>query len=498
MNVQDRPQKPPTSTSALRASVVASLGVAGLLSLLGGCAVGPNYKAPEQHPPAAFHAGKSFGAEQIDREWWGSFQDAALSRLVAQSITNNPDLRIATSRLREARALLNETRFDQLPTLRNNNSYANSLGSVAARPGFSRNAREGELYHAGFDATWELDLFGSVRRSVEARRADLEAIESQRHDVLVSLVSEVARNYFELRGAQSELAVAQRNAENQRETVKLAAALREGGRGTALDVARATTQLNTTLAAIPPLETSIERSLNRIAVLLGLQPGTLAEDLRKPAPLPALDRWPNIGQPADLFRRRPDIRSAERNLAAATARIGLATADLFPHVSFSGSVALEGTTFSRMGQAGGDTWSFGPRISWAALDLGRVKQRVKAAGARAEGALAGYEKTVLGALEETENALVDYGRQQARLVSLKAAVTSATEAVALARQRYQDGVSDFLTVLDAERVQLQVQDAQAASETRTATALVSIYKALGGGWEAAEAASATNAPAVKR
>ncbi len=453
-----------------------------LTLLIPGCSVGPAYKAPEPHAASSFASGAGYGTAAPDLQWWTSFHDPRLEGLIARAMTNNPDVRVATARLQEARALLNESRADLHPTVRSEDSYNNGLASVAARPSFPRNAREGELYHAGFDATWELDLFGRVRRSVEARRADLATLEAQKRDVLVSLMGEVARNYFELRGNQSQLAVARRNAENQQETVRLAIALRDGGRGTELDVARARTQLNLTLASVPPLESAVERSLHRIAVLTGEQPGSLPRELREATPVPAFTTLPNIGAPADLFRRRPDIAAAERSLAAATARVGVAAGDLFPKVTFTGTVALEGTTFTRMGGSGGDTWGFGPHISWAAFDLGRVRQRVKAAGARAEAALALYDKTLLAALEETENALVDYGRQQARRDALKASVASATQAVGFARQRYKDGVADFLTVLDAERVQLQVEDSLAASETRTATALVAIFKALGGGW----------------
>lgn len=454
----------------------------GILAFASGCAVGPQYKAPQTELPGRFRSAETYGTNTVDVLWWRSFQDSQLETLISESVTNNPDLRIATARLKQARALLNESRLDYYPTIRNEEFYNNGLSSLAARPNFPRSAREGELYHAGFDASWELDFFGHVRRSVQAARAQYESLEAQRREVWVSLVSEVARNYFELRGTQVQLEVAVRNAENQRETVRLATALREGGRGTELDVARAKTQLNSTLASIPLLESSIERSLHRMAVLVGEQPGSLPDSVKKGSPASFRASLPDIGNPSDLLRRRPDVRVAERDLAAATARVGIATADLFPRVTFNGNVALEGTTFARMGKAGGDTWGFGPRISWAALDLGRVRQRVRAAGAEAEAALANYEKVVLLALEETENALVDYGRQRARREALAASAESANQAVTLARQRYQDGVTDFLTVLDAERVLLQTQDSLAASETRTATALIAIYKALDGGW----------------
>jgi multidrug efflux system outer membrane protein len=293
----------------------------------------------------------------------------------------------------------------------------------------------------------------------------------------------VARNYFELRGAQNQLAVARHNAENQRQTLDLTHALLDAGRGTELDVARAEAQLNATLAIIPPLETTINRALYRLGVLIGQAPTALVEELSAPLPLPGLPELVALGQPADLLRRRPDIRVAERNLAAATARVGVATADLFPRVTLFGSIGVDVSSFVGLWTGGGDTFAIGPSIFWAAFDLGRVRARITAADARTEAALAQYEQRVLLALEETENSLVDFNRQQARRDLLGASALASEKAAALARLRYQSGVADFLTVLDAERTLLAAQDLLAVSETRTATALITVYKALGGGWE---------------
>jgi multidrug efflux system outer membrane protein len=301
--------------------------------------------------------------------------------------------------------------------------------------------------------------------------------------VLVTLISEVARNYLELRGAQNELAVARGNVENERDTLDVTAAKFKAGRATELDTARARAQLESTLASIPPLEAAVKHSIHRLGVLTGQQPTALESELAPPAPIPALPPLVNIGNPADLLRRRPDIRSAESSLAAATARIGVQTADLFPRVTFNGNLGVQANTVSRLFGNGADTYSFGPSITWAALDLGHVLARVKAANAQADAQLAAYEKTVLSALEETENALVDFGREQVRRDYLRQSERSATQAMALARQRYEGGVDDFLPVLDAQRTQLSIQAQLAQSETRAATSLVAIYKALGGGWE---------------
>jgi len=463
---------------------VKSTGILLLLSgLFAGCAVGPNYQEPRMNVSASFANQDRPGLSTQDAEvsWWRGFNDEKLNRLVDLALAGNHDLRVATARLREARALWSEAEFDRFPTVTAQGSYARQRSSEVLAPGVRD--RDLDLYHVGFDATWELDFFGRVRRSIEAVSADVDAQEASRRDVIVSLLSEVARNYLELRGAQSQLEVARRNAENQRETLNLTFAVLEGGRGTELDTSRAQAQLNSTLATIPPLETRIKSAIYRLGVLTGQQPTALEQELSQALPVPELPKIVALGQPEDLMRRRPDIRIAERSLAAATARIGVAVADLFPRVTFVGSIALEAGSFSSLGSRGSDTFSFGPRIFWAAFDLGRVRARIRQADARAEAALAQYEQRVLTALEETENALVNFGRQQMRRDFLKESAQASEKATALARLRYQYGVSDFLTVLDAERTLLQAQDQLAQSETTTGTALVAVYKALGGGWQ---------------
>jgi multidrug efflux system outer membrane protein len=455
------------------------------LLILAGCAVGPNYKTPKTAVPTAFANGAqtNMSAGNAVVSWWRGFDDPKLNQLVDLALTNNYDLRIATATLREARALHRQTQFDLLPAVNGVADYNRTLFSKDFQPGVSRKNRQIELYDAGFDAAWELDFFGRVRRSVEATAAEVQVAVADRRAVQVSLISEMARNYFELRGAQNELAVAQRNADNQRETLKITQARSDGGRGTDLDVARARAQLNSTLAAIPPLEAAVARAIHRLSVLTGQQPTALVAELKEPAPMPALPALVAISNPEALLRRRPDVRAAEQTLAAATARIGIATADLFPRVTFNANIALQSSTFSGLAKAGADTWSFGPSITWAALDYGHVRARIQATDARAAGALAAYEQTVLITLEETENALVDFGREQVRRDFLSEAVQASQTAATLARQRYENGATDFLTVLDAERVLYEAQDQLAQSQTRTGTALVAVYKALGGGWE---------------
>ncbi len=455
-----------------------------LLGLLTGCAVGPDYREPEIQVRDSFanQTQPGLSTDEVEVSWWRGFSDERLNRLVELAIAGNYDLRIAMARLREARALRSETRFDLFPIVTSETSFTKQrLSEVLAPPPEERDV---DFFSTGFDMTWELDFFGRVRRSIEARSAEVGAAEATRRDVIVSLLAEVARNYFELRGTQHQLEVALRNAANQQQTLDLTIALLEGGRGTELDTSRARAQLNSTLAIIPPLETAIKRALNRLGVLTGQQPTALEPELSEPMPLPHTPNLVAIGSPEDLLRRRPDIRVAERNLAAATALIGVATADLFPRVTVAGNFSLQAVSFTNIGTSGSDAYFLSPRIFWAAFDLGRVRARIQAADARADAALAQYELTVLTALEETENALVDFGRQQKRQGFLRTSAEASEKAAELARLRFQYGVTDFLTVLDAERTLLEAQDRLAESETRTATALIAVYKALGGGWQA--------------
>ena len=453
--------------------------------MLAGCAVGPDYKAPKTSVPPSFANGAQaqYTNGPTVTAWWRGFDDAELNKLVDRAAVSNLDLRIATANLLQARALRLGAKSDFFPVVSADASYDNFKYSQAGLFGAVGVGRQEELYDVGFDAAWELDIFGRVRRSVQAATAAVQAARATRRDVLVSLTSEVARNYFELRGLQNELAVLHRNADNEKETLKITQDRRDAGSGTDLDVARASAQLDNTLAAIPPAESAIAHAIHRLGVLTGQQPTALTDELQAPAPMPELPEMVAIGNPAQLLRRRPDIRVAERNLAAATALIGVATGDLFPRVTFNGSVGLQATSFTGLGGPESDTRSLGPDITWAALDYAHVRSRIKAAGAEPTPQLAQYEKTVLTALEETENALVDFGRARARRQFLTESVKASQSAADLAHLQYENGATDFLTVLDAERVLLESQDQLAQTDTQTATALVAVYKALGGGWE---------------
>jgi multidrug efflux system outer membrane protein len=411
-----------------------------------------------------------------------------LNALIDKALRNNYDLKSALANLREARALYLEAGLNLAPIITSHANYTEQKRSIGSLNNRNFVPRDLKLYSVGFDAFWEVDFFGRVRRDIEASSDEVEAQEASLRDLGVSVIAEVARNYFELRGLQNQLAVAKKNADNQAQTLEITQARLEIGRGTELDTSRAQAQLDSTRAIIPPLETAINRAIHRLGVLTGQQPGALSAKLSQFAPLPKLPESISIGSPAELLRRRPDIRIAERSLAASTARIGVATADLFPRVTFVGTLSLEASMLSGLGAAGSEAYSAGPRISWAALDLGRVYARIKAADANAEANLAQYEQTVLNALEETENALVAYDRDRSRRALLASAAKASENAHHLAHLRFEEGIADFLTVLDTETRLLQDQSQLAQSETATATSLIAIYKALGGGWEVMTAA----------
>lgn len=466
-------------------SVRRCLGVS-LSLLLTGCAVGPDYETPATEAPRSFaQADKDrYRGDGVEVRWWRQFKDSELERLIAWAINHNRDLRAAEANLQQARALYRDAAFDLLPTVTARGTYTDTVRSFDSLNRRAFVPRGLSLYNIGFDATWELDFFGRIRRGIEAREAEVEGAEAGRRDLIVSLIAEVARNYFELRGLQEQRATAERNAENQRATLDLTRERLNAGIGTELDTARAEAQYQATRAVLPPIEARIAQSIHRIGVLTGDPPEAPLKRLSKPQPLPALPVQVRIGSPAELLRRRADVRGAERTLAASTAQIGVATADLFPRVVFNGTLSLEAKDLGGLGAAASDAHSFGPRITWAALDLGQVRARIQAADARAEADLARYEQAVLSALEDTENALAGYQQERERADRLAAAAAASEQAYRLAHLRFDEGVTDFLTVLDSERRLLEDQGQLAVSRTATVTSLIALFKALGGGWEA--------------
>jgi len=322
--------------------------------------------------------------------------------------------------------------------------------------------------------------------AVEAARGDVGAAAATLQDARVSVIAEVARDYFILRGLQDQLALTQRNADNQFSSLKLTRNRLEAGRGNELDTSRAEAQWQTTLASIPSLQATIATTCYRLSVLTGRQPTTLSAGLATLAPMPALPPLNAIGSPEALLRRRPDVRVAERRLAASTARVGVAMGDLFPKVTLVGDVGYFAPTFGDFGQSEARSFSVGPSISWAAFDLGRVRARISSSKALTDAALASYESAVLGALEDTEGALISYGRSQSRRDALKIAAAASDRAADLARKRFEGGLIDFLEVLDAERTALSAELLLSQSRTDAATSLIAVYKALGAGWRVPE------------
>jgi multidrug efflux system outer membrane protein len=453
-------------------------------TVLSACAVGPNYQRPVTPVPPQFaNVGQpGFSGGEVEAKFWTLFNDPKLDQLVTDALAANKDLKRARANLVASRAARRLAGFDLFPTVTAKGSYSHTRDSTNQLPPAISPVRTLDDVDVGFDAFWELDFFGRVRRNYQAARADEQASAANLRDVQVTVTAEVARNYFVLRGLQEQLAVAVSNADNQTQTLKVTEARLEAGRGTELDTARAEAQVKTTLASIPLLESSIATTIYRLSVLTGRLPDALTSELQVAQPLQALPSLNAVGDPATLLRRRPDIRVAERTLAGSTARIGVAIGDLFPKVTFTGAVGYDAATFRGIGKTGSDIYSIGPSISWAAFDLGRVTSRIKIARAQTEADLATYESSVLGALEETEDALITYGRAQSRRELLTQAASASERAADLARQRFTGGLTDFVNVLEAERDALTVQDELAQSHTQTATALVAVYKALGGGW----------------
>jgi multidrug efflux system outer membrane protein len=465
-----------------------------LAALAGGCAVGPNYHRPEVAAPAQWSeplAGGETNSPAPLAGWWKNFHDAELDSLIARAVQSNLDLRIAQARVREARAQYKFTSADLGPTVNASGSYSRVkesehepiLGSFPLPPGVPF---EDDLYQAGFDASWEIDVFGGKRRATEGAGAQLAASEFGRRDALVTLLGDVARNYVEVCGYQRRLAIADENIQAQAKALGITRDRFTNGLTTDLDVEQAATLLATTRAEVPALESSLQASIHRVGVLLGQPPGALMAELSSASPVPAAPPKVPVGLPSDLLLRRPDVRRAERELAAATANIGVAKADLFPKFYLTGTAGFQSISASDWFTGGGSYWSIGPTVQWKIFDSGRVRANIRVQNARQEQALAAYEGTVLGAFEDVENALVSYAKEQVRRSALEEAVGSSRKSLELANRLYANGLTDFLRVLDAERSLYQAQDALVQSDRTVATDLISLYKSLGGGWEVAD------------
>jgi outer membrane protein, multidrug efflux system len=484
----------------MRSSWLAAITTTTLI-LLGGCSVGPDYHPPVLNLPA--HWSEPLTGGETNRvaslaDWWKVFNDPELNSLITRAVQGNLQLRVAQARVREALAQRGVTAAAWWPSVNASGSYdrdrltGNYFLPLPADVPLNYN-----WYQAGFDASWELDVFGGTRRAVQAANAAIAAAEFSHRDVLVTLLAEVARYYFEARSFQQRLAIARRNIASQQNALNLTRDRYRAGLSSELDVEQASALLASTEAQVPTLESSLRASIHHLSVLLAEPPGT---QLPEPAPDGSLPSPPPpvpVGLPSDLLLRRPDVRQAERQLAAATARIGVAKSDLFPKFSLTGAAGFESVSASSWFTPDSRFWTAGPTITWRIFDAGRIRANIRVQNARQEQALASYEQTVLTAFEDVENALVAYAKEQVRFQSLQASDNAERRALNLSLDLYKNGLADFLRVLDSERSLYSTEDALVQSQKTVSENLIALYKALGGGWAAGPgpaAPSATRSP----
>jgi multidrug efflux system outer membrane protein len=457
------------------------------LALLAGCAVGPNYRPPKPDTASQWSSPLAGGETNNPADlaaWWKNFGDTNLDSLMTLAIQSNLTLRIAEIHVREARAERDVTAGSLWPSAGSSGSYSrNRYGANSFPPLPPGTPLNYNLYNANFDAAWELDIFGGARRAVEAANAEIGAAEYGQHDVLVSLLAEVARNYIGARGYQQRLAITRQNIQVQQETLALTQNLFQNGLGNDLDVQQATALLTATEAQVPSLETGFDQSVHHLAVLLDRQPGALLDEMSAEKPIPLAPPLVPVGLPSDLLQRRPDVQRSERELAAATARIGVAKADLYPTFSLTGVAGLESLSAGNWFNYASRYWSAGPTVQWEIFEAGSIRANVRVQNARQEQALDTYQQTVLVALEDVENALTAYAREQTRRESLSQSVQADEQALELSTQLYKSGLADFLRVLDSERSLYVAQDALVQSDQTVSLDLVQLYKALGGGWQ---------------
>ena len=490
--------------------------VTGLVGVMAtaGCTVGPDFKRPAWTSPASWFAGSKEAvrpppsipvAQPIDVDWWTLFHDPILTGLERRVAAENLDVKVAAVRIAESRAQLGVARSALLPTLDANTSYtrqqASNNGVFAIIPGAaggsaasgasgtSTGAVRGsglkpfDLFQGGFDASWEVDLWGGVQRSVESSTASNEAATEAKRSALLSGLAEVARDYITLRGQQAQLQIARDNVHTARQSLNLTQQRAAGGVTTDLDVANASAQLRTTLAQIPQLEQQEAELINAISLLLGQPPNALRSELAARAPVPPVPPHVPVGLPSELARRRPDVREAEAQLHAATADIGVAQANFYPSLNLTGSFGLQSLQFSKLFDIHSKNYSMSPGLTIPIFQGGELRSTMQLREAQQQEAAVNFQKTVLGAWHDVDNALTAYKAQQTRRDELTRAVTDNQHALALAQSRYQQGVADFLTVLVAEQSLLAAQQQLADSTTVVSTNLVALYKALGGGWE---------------
>jgi NodT family efflux transporter outer membrane factor (OMF) lipoprotein len=494
-----------TRRNVLRAAVLLGCWLAG-------CTVGPDYHTPVTAMPAGFVAPEMAlsGAAAAPTKspppdltkWWESFDDPKLNSLIERAVASSLDIEIALTRLQEARTAEAVVLGQALPEVELSGGGGFGTGSDLTRGRASpvlRSAANGAglkkvTQIVGFDAGWEIDLFGLYRREMEAAGYDTEAAAAARNAVLVAVVADVVRAYIDLRGLQTQLAVVRQNIDTARRTLDVVQTRFNRGLTNEFDVTLARRQLATLEAQVAPLVAQTKAAQYAIAVLIGEFPEALATELAQPAPIPQLPGQIERGLPLDLLRRRPDIRQAERRLAGATARIGVATANLFPRLTLTGAVGYQGQGLGVSPSVDKFIWSAGPAAYWSLLDFGTLDALVDLADLQTHELLLNYKRTILNAVQDVDSAIANYAAQQDRLRSLGDALTASQRAVDLATQRYDRGLTDFLNVLDAERQEYDLEQQYAVAQQIAADNLVALYKGLGGGWEGYQSIPPIHAP----
>lgn len=463
--------------------------------MLAGCAVGPDYQTPEFATPLQWSGGAGATAPRPPAltRWWSRLRDPLLDRILDEAVVGNLDVATAAARIREARASYRQAVGALLPTITNTDSVRSSKeGGVPAVAGgrgvgddnsaSSRSAGGSGLYQAGFDASWELDLFGANSRAVEAAAYGVHASDDNLRAVLLTLIGDVASNYALARGYQARIALARRTAQSQDETTEITRRRLAAGTASAADVANATGQAATTRAVVPTLEIAYAETVHRLSILTGRPPAALSERMAQPRPIPAPKLPMAVGVPADVLLARPDVRLAERRYAQSTARIGQAEAALYPSVSLTGTIATASSRFGDLGRNSTIGWSYGPTLTVPIFNGGKLRAAVEIAKAQRDQQFLTYQASVLAALRDVEDALVALGHERSGARILANSATAYRQAVTLSQALYRSGSSSFLDVLTAERSLYGAEDALLQSRVRIVSDYIALNKALGGGW----------------
>jgi NodT family efflux transporter outer membrane factor (OMF) lipoprotein len=482
----------------------------GLISALAACAAGPNYRTPQPDTPESFApmAGARLGAGTQPTTpapdlatWWRALNDAELNSLVERAVQSNLDLEMALDRLQQARTYEAVIVGHALPEVNASAAAARGTGSDLTKGRADADLRSADTGSgltqintiAGFDAVWELDLFGKFRREFEAARADTQAARAARYDVLTTVVADVVRAYVDLRGLQVRAGILHQAGDVLRESLRIVTIRFERGITNELDVALATRQLATLEAQIAPIEAAANAAQYTLAVLVGEYPEKMLQELSRPDLIPSMPAAAAPGVPLDLLKRRPDIQQAERELAASTARIGVATANLFPQVALIGSIGSQAQGWGTLPNVGKHIWSFGPGAVWPLVDFGALDAQVDIAHLAARASMLNYRKTILNAVQQVDSSLDAYEAQQVRMEKLSTALLAGERAVDLATMRYERGLTDYLNVVDAQREFYDLQEQYAVAQVAQGEQFVQLYKSLGGGWQ-----NYQDVPAIRR